>query len=32
MTFGCYALGTIGKQLSILKDYPEEHELLVEDI
>jgi hypothetical protein len=32
MSFGCYALFTIGNQLNILQDYPEEQVKLVEEI
>ena len=32
MAFGCYSLFSIGKELSILKDYPEEYESLKSEI
>jgi hypothetical protein len=32
MTFGSYALFTIGNQLNILEDFPEEHYKLLDDI
>ncbi len=32
MTFGSYALFTIGNQLNILQDFPEEHYKLLDDI
>jgi hypothetical protein len=32
MTFGCYSLFKIGGSLRTLKDYPESHKSLLEDI
>lgn len=32
MVFGCYSLFSIGRELSILKDYPEEFESLKNEI
>ena len=32
MTFGSYALFSIGRELAILKDYPEENEKLLKEI
>jgi hypothetical protein len=32
MVFGCYALVSIGYELTILKDYPQEYESLKKEI